>query len=69
MKKPTSPIRSKRGQGITEYGAVLAFVAVLFVIGFLITGNLCQTVSTSYSAVNGNVGQLNTQANLPGGGL
>jgi len=45
------------GQGITEYGAILAFVALLVALVFSITrGALMSAISRSFSAV---VSQLN----------
>jgi len=45
------------GQGITEYGAILAFVAILVAVVFAITqGALAGAISKAFSAV---VKQLN----------
>jgi Flp pilus assembly pilin Flp len=45
------------GQGITEYGAILAFVAVLVALVFTITkGALASAISHAFSAV---ITQLN----------
>jgi Flp pilus assembly pilin Flp len=45
------------GQGITEYGAILAFVAILVAVVFSITqGALSSAISKAFSAV---VSQLN----------
>ena len=45
------------GQGITEYGAILAFVAILVAVVFSITqGALTSAISKAFSAV---VTQLN----------
>ena len=45
------------GQGITEYGAILAFVAILVAVVFSITqGALTSAISKAFSAV---VSQLN----------
>ena len=48
---------SEDGQGITEYGAILAFVAILVALVFSITqGALKAAISDAFSAV---VRQLN----------
>jgi Flp pilus assembly pilin Flp len=50
-------ITDESGQGITEYGAILAFVAILVALVFGITkGALTGAISSAFSAV---VGQLN----------
>jgi Flp pilus assembly pilin Flp len=53
--------RDENGQSITEYGAVLAFVAVLIAMGFsLAKGGLFSGVSQSYSTTVHNLGDLNS---------
>lgn len=50
-------ITNESGQGITEYGAILAFVAILVAVVFGITkGALSSAISAAFSAV---VSQLN----------
>jgi Flp pilus assembly pilin Flp len=50
-------LHDEGGQGITEYGAILAFVAILVAVVFGITkGALTTAISSSFSAV---VKQLN----------
>jgi Flp pilus assembly pilin Flp len=50
-------IADESGQGITEYGAILAFVAILVALVFSLTsGALKCSISNSFSAV---VTQLN----------
>ncbi len=50
-------INDESGQGITEYGAILAFVAILVALVFSITqGTLKAAISAAFSAV---VSQLN----------
>jgi Flp pilus assembly pilin Flp len=50
-------IEDESGQGITEYGAILAFVAILVALVFGITkGALTSAISAAFSAV---VSQLN----------
>ena len=49
--------QNESGQGITEYGAILAFVAILVAVVFSITqGALTSAISKAFSAV---VTQLN----------
>ncbi len=50
-------LHDEDGQGITEYGAILAFVAILVAVVFGITkGALTTAISSAFSAV---VKQLN----------
>lgn len=50
-------VTDESGQGITEYGAILAFVAILVAVVFGITkGALTNAISAAFSAV---VAQLN----------
>ena len=50
-------VNDESGQGITEYGAILAFVAILVALVFGITkGALSSAISAAFSAV---VTQLN----------
>ncbi len=52
------------GQGITEYGAILAFVAVLVALVFSITkGALTSAISHAFSAV---ITQLNNLSSAGG---
>ncbi len=52
------------GQGITEYGAILAFVAILVAVVFGITkGALTTAISHAFSAV---VQQLNNLSSAAG---
>lgn len=54
-------IKDESGQGITEYGAILAFVALLVALVFSIaTGPLRNAISGSFSAI---VFQLNRLSN------
>jgi Flp pilus assembly pilin Flp len=51
---------SEDAQGITEYGAILAFVSLLVALTFSVTnGSLMPAVSAAFSAV---AGQLNSMA-------
>jgi Flp pilus assembly pilin Flp len=51
-------INDESGQGITEYGAILAFVAILVALVFSITqGALRGAICSAFSAV---VSQLNS---------
>jgi Flp pilus assembly pilin Flp len=53
-------ICDQSGQGITEYGAILAFVALLVGLVFsLATGGLEAAISQSFSSVISQLNQLN----------
>jgi Flp pilus assembly pilin Flp len=56
-------VESESGQGITEYGAILAFVSVLVVVvaGFVNSG-LKTALSQSFSLVTSSLNALNTAA-------
>lgn len=55
-------VADESGQGITEYGAILAFVAILVAVVFSITqGALTAAISKAFSAV---VSQLNNLSNV-----
>ncbi len=57
-------ISEESGQGITEYGAILAFVAVLVALVFSITkGALTSAISYAFSAV---ITQLNNLSSAGG---
>ena len=57
-------IKDESGQGITEYGAILAFVAILVAVVFSITqGALSAAISKAFSAV---VSQLNALSTADG---
>lgn len=58
-----SKTRNQKGQGITEYGFVIAFVGILIVMAFALNGHLFQSISNSYSSVNNNLDKLNQTAN------
>ena len=56
-------ISDESGQGITEYGAILAFVAILVALVFSITqGALTQAISKAFSAVVRQLNNLSTAA-------
>ena len=58
-------ITDESGQGITEYGAILAFVAILVAVVFGITkGALSSAISAAFSAV---VSQLNNLSRAAAG--
>jgi Flp pilus assembly pilin Flp len=60
----TNFIKDEGGQGITEYGAILAFVAILVAVVFGITkGALASAISSSFSSV---VKQLNNLSSAAG---
>jgi len=55
-------VADESGQGITEYGAILAFVAILVAVVFSITqGALTAAISKAFSSV---VSQLNNLSNV-----
>ena len=57
-------ITDESGQGITEYGAILAFVAILVALVFGITkGALTGAISSAFSAVVAQLNNLSTAAN------
>jgi len=54
-------IVDESGQGITEYGAILAFVAILVAVVFSITkGALTSAISHAFSAVEGQLNNLSS---------
>ena len=56
-------IKDESGQGITEYGAILAFVAILVAVVFGITkGALSSAISAAFSAVVSQLNNLSTAA-------
>ncbi len=58
-------VEDESGQGITEYGAILAFVALLVAVVFgFAKGNLTNAISQSFSTV---VNQLNLLNNYTSG--
>ncbi len=57
-------IRDESGQGITEYGAILAFVAILVALVFSITqGALSAAISQAFAAVVKQLNALSGAAN------
>ncbi|HEY9772619.1 MAG TPA: hypothetical protein V6C81_02295 [Planktothrix sp.] len=57
-------VHDESGQGITEYGAILAFVAILVALVFALTkGALASAISAAFSAV---VNQLNNLSKAAG---
>lgn len=56
-------VANEDGQGITEYGAILAFVAILVAVVFAITrGALTAAISKAFSAVVSQLNNLSTAA-------
>ncbi len=56
-------ISEESGQGITEYGAILAFVAVLVSIVFgFVTGGLKQAIQNAFSTVSSQLNNLDATA-------
>ena len=52
-------VSDESGQGITEYGAILAFVALIIATVFAFKGTITQAISNAYSSVSD---QLNSIA-------
>jgi hypothetical protein len=60
--------RGNRGQGITEYAVVIAFVAIIISLVFSITtGRLSLAISAAFSVVSGNLNNV-TDSIVGGGG-
>ena len=56
-------IHDESGQGITEYGAILAFVAILIALVFALTSGALKTaISNAFAAVTAQLNNLVTQA-------
>jgi Flp pilus assembly pilin Flp len=56
-------IEDESGQGITEYGAILAFVAILIALVFALTsGALKDAISNAFAAVTSQLNNLVTAA-------
>lgn len=56
-------IKEESGQGITEYGAILAFVAVLVALVFTMTsGGLKIAISNAFSTVTSSLNALASAA-------
>ncbi|MDZ4833639.1 MAG: Flp family type IVb pilin [Candidatus Melainabacteria bacterium] len=56
-------IQDESGQGITEYGAILAFVAILVALVFAITqGALAGAISAAFSSVITKLNALSSAA-------
>ncbi len=54
-------ISDESGQGITEYGAILAFVALLVAVVFgFAQGSLQSAISQSFSSIVSQLNQLNS---------
>ncbi|MBX9720821.1 MAG: hypothetical protein K2X81_05470 [Candidatus Obscuribacterales bacterium] len=54
-------ISDESGQGITEYGAILAFVALLVAVVFgFAQGTLQSAISQSFSSIVSQLNQLNS---------
>jgi len=46
------------GQGVTEYGAILAFVSLLVALVFSTNGALSMAIQNSFSSISNNINQL-----------
>lgn len=56
-------ISDESGQGITEYGAILAFVALLVAVVFsFASGTLTSAISQSFSTIVNQLGKINSIA-------
>jgi Flp pilus assembly pilin Flp len=56
-------LNDESGQGITEYGAILAFVAILVALVFSITkGALTSAISSAFSSVVKSLNDLSSAA-------
>jgi Flp pilus assembly pilin Flp len=56
--------RTARGQGISEYGAMLAFVAILVALCFSITnGHLSGAVSAAFSSIANQLNAMSSTVN------
>ncbi len=63
IKKTRPRKRNRKGQGITEYGAIIAFVALLVSLTFGFTkGSLGPSISTAFSTVKANLQNLSSSA-------
>ncbi len=57
-------ISDESGQGITEYGAILAFVALLVAVVFsFASGTLTSAISQSFSTIVNQLNRLNSVTN------
>jgi Flp pilus assembly pilin Flp len=58
-------ISDESGQGITEYGAILAFVALLVAVVFsFASGTLTSAISQSFSTIVNQLNKLNSVTNV-----
>lgn len=56
-------LKNEDGQGITEYGAIIAFVSLLVALTFgAANGSLMPAVSAAFRAVNSQLNALSTAA-------
>jgi Flp pilus assembly pilin Flp len=62
-KKKRKRLRNRFGQGITEYGAMIAFVAILIALVFSVSNSrLKGAVSAAFSSVSGQLNNLSSGA-------
>jgi Flp pilus assembly pilin Flp len=55
--------RNRKGQAITEYGAIIAFVALLVALSFGFTkGSLAPALSAAFSCVKANLDNMSNAA-------
>lgn len=56
--------RDESGQGITEYGAIIAFVAIIIACVFTFTkGSLAAAISHAFSAITSQLNNMSSTAN------
>jgi Flp pilus assembly pilin Flp len=60
-------IRNENGQGITEYAALIAFVAVLCAMAFSANGALRSGIQGAYSATSSQLLNLSSAGGTAGG--
>jgi Flp pilus assembly pilin Flp len=59
----TRLFKDESGQGITEYGAILAFVAILIALVFtLVNGGIKDAISAAFSTVVSSLNALSAAA-------
>ncbi len=64
LRKKRARRRLARGQGITEYGAMIAFVAVLVALTFSIAnGHLAQSICAAFSSVSMQLNNMSSAIN------
>jgi hypothetical protein len=63
-KKRRKRVRNRFGQGITEYGAMIAFVAILVALVFSVSNSrLKGAISAAFCSVSVQLNNLSTETN------